>query len=51
MGKCYLEGNGIRKNYDSAIMYFKKACDKGNVDAKRLLKYCIDNGYDKVIYI
>lgn len=33
LGKMYLEGNGVNKNFDKAIKYFKFAHSYGNITA------------------
>lgn len=41
LGKCYQDGNeGVAKNLDKAIAYYKKAIAKGHVNAEFDLGYC-----------
>lgn len=55
LGYCYLMGNGIAKDYDEAVWWFRKAAEKGYSDGQMFLAYCYQEGlgvnqdYDKAI--
>jgi TPR repeat protein len=38
LGRCYEEGKGVPQNTAKAAEYYKEAADKGQKDAKAMLK-------------
>ena len=38
IGNCYRRGDGVEKNIDEAIHWYKKAAEYGDEDAPKLLK-------------
>ena len=41
----YVGKNGINKDYDKAVEWFRKSADQGNPNAQRRLGVCYENGY------
>jgi len=48
LGDCYLNGQGVLKDYVEAYKWFDLASAHGNVDAKRICPHCVidDDGTD-----
>lgn len=44
LGECYMHGNGISIDYETAIEMFTKAAAKGNSKAQYNLGYCYEKG-------
>ena len=42
MGLCYYNGDGVAKDLEQAVYWYRKAANHGNEDAKKALK---DLGY------
>ena len=38
IGNCYIHGDGVEKNIDEAIRWYKNAAEYGDEDAPKLLK-------------
>ena len=44
LGRCYLNGDGVRKDTGEAVKCFRKAAEQGNAEAQRLLGECYAKG-------
>ena len=44
LGNCYKNGEGVEKNYEEAVKWYKKAAEKGNATAMCNLGNCYYNG-------
>ena len=44
LGKCYLNGTGIKQDYGEAVKWFHKSAEGGNPDAQTLLGKCYFDG-------
>ncbi len=44
LGKRYCDGDGVDKNFDEAVKWFRKAAAQGNADAQNSLGYCYGEG-------
>ena len=43
-GLCYYLGKGVRKDYDKALVYFKRAADRGDILSMRYLGILFEEG-------
>ena len=44
LGVCYYNGQGVSKNYEQAVYWFRKAAEQGNAVAQNNLGECYRDG-------
>ncbi|KAJ3122054.1 hypothetical protein HK098_003150 [Nowakowskiella sp. JEL0407] len=44
LGSCYFRGEGVEKNYGTAVEWFRKGADLGNINAVNNLGVCYESG-------
>ncbi|MBE6376506.1 MAG: sel1 repeat family protein [Lentisphaerae bacterium] len=44
LGWCYLNGDGVKKDYRQAVYWYKKSAAQGNIYAQNNLGWCYENG-------
>ena len=44
LGLCYAEGNGVEKDYQEALKWYRKAAEQGDAMAQCNLGLCYDEG-------
>ena len=55
LGWCYKNGNGVEKNYEEAVKWYKKAAEKGDASAMNNLGHCyyygegVEKNYEEAV--
>ncbi|MDR2751272.1 MAG: sel1 repeat family protein, partial [Clostridiales bacterium] len=44
LGYCYYHGDGVEKDYEKTVKWYRKSAEQGNVDAQTSLGFCYLNG-------
>jgi len=42
LGLCYFNGNGVRRNYTKAAVWFRMAAEQGHTHAQYQLWWCLN---------